>query len=597
MRSRHIQLAAGMVLAASVTTIAPLAIAQDVRWNMQSSFFSTSGNARLLGQSGIRFVERVSEMSDGRFDISFHEPGSLVSGDTVPFDAVASGEIEALWSSSGFHEGKFGKGVHFFGNSVPFSPGFGEFRAWKLHGGGQELREELYNAHGVTAVDSFCVGPESSGWFKTEITSLAQLDGLKMRIFGLGAQVMQRMGVSTVLLRGTDIVPAFERGDIDAAEFGIPAIDIGVGIHRVAKYNYYPGWHQNASCGELLMNKSAYDALSDAYKGIIKAAAIEQGLGLYQETEALNPEALMTMRDEHGVNILRWPDEVLKRFEAAWNEVVTKESAADPRFKKVADSYFAFRRAYRIWDEAQVLKHTYQDDSSRTLPLFLSADDLLKRQGFVRIINRSNEAGAVSITAVDDTGERFGPVSLSLDAEQTRHFNSEDLEDGNSTKGLSNGVGSGGTGDWRLELNTELDIKSLAYIRSEDGFLTSIHEVSVEFGEGSMRYDVPFFNPGGNKSQKSMLRLTNPGSAPASIVIQGLDDQGDPPPGGDVSFTLDAGASVTLTAEQIEQGGEDFIGGFGAGIGKWQLTVSADRPIEVMSLLQSPTGHLTNLSQ
>ena len=94
-----------------------------------------------------------------------------------------------------------------------------------------------------------------------------------------------------------------------------------------------------------------------------------------------------------------------------------------------------------------------------------------------------------------------------------------------------------------------------------------------------------------------MLRLTNPGSAPASIVIQGLDDQGDPPPGGDVSFTLDAGASVTLTAEQIEQGGEDFIGGFGAGNGKWQLTVSADRPIEVMSLLQSPAGHLTNLSQ
>ena len=590
MLSRHLQRVAGTVLAASVATGTMQAIAQDVRWDMQTDF---PGSFAPYGSSGIRFVERVKEMSGGRFDIRFHEPGALVD-DAI--EAVASGEIEASWTYSGFHGEDFGFASTFFG-SAPFGPGPGEFRAWMMHGGGQILREELYNAHGITAVSSFCVGPESSGWFKTEIASLQQLRGLKMRVAGLPARVWQKMGVSTVSLRGGDILPALERGDIDAADFAMPYVDINFGFHRVAKYNYYPGWHQAFTCGELLMNKAVYDALPDAYKTIIRAAATLQGFAAYEESEAENPVALAKLRDDHGVNILRWSDEALRRFEAAWNEVVAEESAADPRFKKVADSYFAFRRAYRIWGDAQALKRTYQDGSSRTLPVFLSADDPKGRQGFVRIINRSDQAGTVSVVAVDDTGERFGPVSLSLAANQTRHFNSGDLEDGNSTKGLSGGVGSDGSGNWRLELDTELDIKPLAYIRTDDGFLTSIHEVSVESGEGSMRYDVPFFNPGKNTNQVSMLRLINPGGESASIVIRGLDDRGDPPPGTDVSLTLDAGAAVTLTAQQIEQGGDDFNGSFGEGKDKWQLTVSADRPIEVMSLLQSPTGHLTNLSQ
>ena len=227
------------------------------------------------------------------------------------------------------------------------------------------------------------------------------------------------------------------------------------------------------------------------------------------------------------------------------------------------------------------------------VPLVTSADNE-SRQGFVRIINRSERTGTVQIHAIDDEGHRFVPIELSLDAKQTRHFNSKDLEDGNPTKGLSRGVG-GGTGNWRLELETDLDIEVLAYIRTPDGFLTNIHQVAAQADDGSMRFHVPIFNPGKNVDQQSLLRLINLGDSAAVIEITGLDDQGKPPEAR-VSLTLPAGAADLLTAGELEQGTDEFSGRFGVGSGKWQLFVSANRPIQVMSLLLSPTGNLTNLS-
>ena len=413
--------------------------------------------------------------------------------------------------------------------------------------------------------------------------------------------------MTTVLLRGSEIYEALEEGEIDAADFAIPMVDIEYGFHEIAKYNYYPGWHQRVACGELLINKAAYDRLPETYKTILKAAAAEQESAAYAETEEGNPSALQQMVDDHGVKIRRWTNEELKQFEAAWDEVVEEESEDDARFKKVAESYFGFRERYRIWGDAQllktILKATYQDDevsSSHTLPLVMAADNTMNQQGFVRIINRiinrSGQSGEVSIQAIDDDGRRFGPIDLSLAARQTRQFNSQDLEDGNSGKGLSDGVGNG-TGNWRLELDTELNIKPLAYVRTtHDGFLTSIHEVAVETEDGSMRYDVPFFNPGRNVNQQSRLRLINPGDGDASITISGLDDSANAS-SGNVSLTLEAGAAVTLTAKDLEEGGDGFMGGLGMGSGKWQLTVSADSPVDVLSLMFTPTGHLTNLSQ
>ena len=230
-----------------------------------------------------------------------------------------------------------------------------------------------------------------------------------------------------------------------------------------------------------------------------------------------------------------------------------------------------------------------------SIPLVLSADNEAQH-GFLRIINRSGRPGTVRIDAFDDSGRRFSPEYLSIDAKQTRHFNSTDLEDGSSSKGLSGGVGDG-RGHWRLHLTTTLDIKARAYVRTTDGFLTSIHEVAGKEDEGSMRYRVPTFNPGKNTDQQSRLRLINIGTETADIEISGLDDRGNPPSEGSVRLTLPAGAARMLTAEELEQGAHGISGRFGTGSGKWQLSVHADQPLEVMSLLFSRTGNLTNLSR
>ena len=225
-----------------------------------------------------------------------------------------------------------------------------------------------------------------------------------------------------------------------------------------------------------------------------------------------------------------------------------------------------------------------------TLPLVLSTNST--QPGFVRIINRSDRAGTVTIHAIDDSGQRFGPVTLSLEAMATRHFNSRDLERGNPSMGLSGGVGVG-DGNWRLVLDTELDIEPLAYIRTSDGFVASVHDVAQG---ASMRWHVPFFNPGSNTRQRSRLRLVNTAGIDTEVVIDGLDDRGAPPPEGEVRFTLPADAARTISAQELEAGADGFSGRFGDGAGKWQLFVSAGRPIQAMSLLATPTGHLSNLS-
>ncbi|MYK47158.1 MAG: hypothetical protein F4029_13130 [Gammaproteobacteria bacterium] len=219
-------------------------------------------------------------------------------------------------------------------------------------------------------------------------------------------------------------------------------------------------------------------------------------------------------------------------------------------------------------------------------PLFASASDET-RQGFMRVINRG-ERNAVHIVAVDDAGNRH-TTTLAMDAGETVHFNSDDLEDGNVGKGLSRGIGEGDV-DWRLELSGN-DIDVLTYMRTNDGFLTSLHDIVAPGADG---YIVPIFNPGKNTNQESLLRLINAGDADTVVAIAGVDDQGAGSPG-EVSFTLAAGESRTISAADLENG-TDLEGELGTGSGKWRLLASSDQPIMVSSLMQTPTDHLTNLS-
>ena len=231
-------------------------------------------------------------------------------------------------------------------------------------------------------------------------------------------------------------------------------------------------------------------------------------------------------------------------------------------------------------------------ETGRAVSLFPAALDALGRQGFARVVNHGDEAGEVTIEAFDDDGMSYGPLTLTIDAGETVHFNSGDLEDGNVGKGLAGSTGPG-QGDWRLVLDSELDIEVLSYIRTSDGFLTAMHD-TVPAEDGPRR--VAIFNPGSNSSQESLLRLVNPGEETADVTVTGVDDKGASP-GGGATVTMPARASRTYTAAELESGSAAGLeGSIGNGTGKWRLVVESEQPIVAMSLLSSPTGHLTNLS-
>ena len=250
----------------------------------------------------------------------------------------------------------------------------------------------------------------------------------------------------------------------------------------------------------------------------------------------------------------------------------------------------AFFFAYLIFGHA-ALAHS-QEGSTHSVPLMAAAADPLN-QGFVRVVNRSSEAGEVVVSAIDDGGMRYRPITLALAAGQTVHFNSNDLEHGNAGKGLVGGVGPG-IGQWRLELRSSLDIEVLSYMRHrEDGFPTSMHDLAP-LVDGA--HYIAFFNPASNWRQESMLRLINLSGVTAQVEINGRDDRGESP-GIAVSLNLEPFASRTLTSADLESGSASGLtGALGDGQGKWRLQVRSEDSLQVMSLLRNPSGHFVNLS-
>ena len=236
------------------------------------------------------------------------------------------------------------------------------------------------------------------------------------------------------------------------------------------------------------------------------------------------------------------------------------------------------------------------EEAVHILPFIISADDRV-RSSFILVRNRSDEDGEVSIYAVDDTGERFGPAILEVTAGRTASFNSYDLEAGNTNKNLAPGIGDG-TGHWRVELATDLDIEARAYIRTVDGFVTSMHELAREQEGMKGRYVVPFFNPASNTTVVSRIRVANPNAVTVDVTLEAWDSRGEAAEDV-VEFSIEAGAAVLISSQQLEVGDADvFSGRLGDGAGKWRFEVSGGGlPLEVMSLLSTGSGHLTNLSR
>ena len=318
--------------------------AAPVKWKVAMTFPST---LTLLGESGKRLESRLALISDGAIELKLFEPGALVPAFEV-FDAVSAGSVDAGWSASGYWAGKMPAAQVF--NSVPFGPLFNELMAWMRYGEGQQLYEELYHPHNVHPVVCFFVPQDGSGWFRQEIADTGDFAGLKVRYLGFGARVLEKFGASTQILAAGDIYTALELGTIDATEFSMPAIDLDLGFHQIAKHYYLPGWHQPANMGELIINLDRWNALSASQQALIETACGDSIVDSLSSGEATQFEALKAI-EGHGVTVHRWSPEMLEAFQEQWLVVAEETAASDPTFAKVWRSLQDFRGRYEKWGD------------------------------------------------------------------------------------------------------------------------------------------------------------------------------------------------------------------------------------------------------
>lgn len=304
-------------------------------------------NLPILGTAATDFVDKINSISEG-VEFEHFDPGELVPT-LEALDAVSNGSVDAAYTTSGYWQGKITAASLFA--AVPFGPEAGEFLGWMLFDDGLELFQRMYdeNGYNVHVLPCGIIAPETSGWFKNEINSVEDLQGLNMRFFGLGAEVMQRLGVSTSLLAGGDIFPALERGAIDATEFSMPRIDARLGFHQIAKFNYFPGWHQPATMFELLVNKDRWDDLDERSQKQIEIACLANVTTNLAEGEATNFDAMVENVEKNGVTLKTWSPELLALFESTWNEVAAELAAEDAYFKLVWDDLQEYRAGYKTW--------------------------------------------------------------------------------------------------------------------------------------------------------------------------------------------------------------------------------------------------------
>ena len=301
-----------------------------------------------LGTSFVWMSKMLDEASDGQINLKIYEPGKLVKCFEV-LDAVSRGQIDAGIAGAGFWAGKLPAAPIF--SSIPYGPEATEYLAWMLYGNGLKLNQEMYDSAGykVVVLPSVLLVPETAGWYTKPINSVDDLKGMKMRFYGLGGQAMQKLGMSITLMPAGELFPALEKKVIDATEFSMPTIDRRLGFYKLAKYNYFPGWHQQATFVDLLISKKKWDKLSKAQQSMIKMATMASLANSIAEGEAQQGAVIKENEEKMGVKNMFWSQDMLDTFRKAWEEVAAEQVAKDPMFKKVYDDLMAFRVEYDYW--------------------------------------------------------------------------------------------------------------------------------------------------------------------------------------------------------------------------------------------------------
>jgi len=355
MKRRQFLQAAGAGLA-SAAAVAKPAIAQtmpEIKWRLTSSYPQSLDT--LWGAVEV-FSKSVAEASDNKFQIQTFPPGAIVPALQV-VDAVQNGTVEMGNSASYYY---FGKDPTFaFGTAVPFGLNSRMQTSWWHFGGGADLMNELYARFNMTALLAGNTGCQMGGWFRKEIKEVADLNGLKMRIGGFAGTVIAKLGVVPQQIGGGDLYPALEKGTIDAAEWVGPYDDEKLGLYKIAQYYYYPGWWEGGAMIHNFVNTAKWNSLTPAYKSLLTTAASKANEWMQAKYDAENPAALKRLV-ANGTQLKAFPPAVMDASLKAAISVYTETSAGNPLFKKVWDSYLAFRNdQYLWWQVAELSYDTY----------------------------------------------------------------------------------------------------------------------------------------------------------------------------------------------------------------------------------------------
>jgi TRAP-type mannitol/chloroaromatic compound transport system substrate-binding protein len=339
--------------AAAATALTAPAIAQStpkVTWRMTSSFPKSLDT--IYGGAEV-FAKMMSEATDGNFTVQVFAAGEIVPG-LQAADATTAGTVEACHTVGYYYWGK--NPTWALGAAVPFALNARGMNAWHYHGGGIDLYNEFLGTQGLVGFPGGNTGVQMGGWFRKEINTVADMQGLKMRIGGFAGKVVEKLGVVPQQIAGGDIYPALEKGTIDAAEWVGPYDDEKLGFQKVAPYYYYPGWWEGGPTVHFMFNKAKYEELSPAYKSLVRTAAQAADADMLQKYDYKNPTAIKSLV-ANGAQLRPFSQEILTACFEKSNEVYAEMTSTIPEFKKIWDSITAFRKDYFL--NAQVAEYNY----------------------------------------------------------------------------------------------------------------------------------------------------------------------------------------------------------------------------------------------
>lgn len=326
-------------------SIAPANNGQTYRWKLVTAW---PPNLPVNHEGVAKFAEDVKVMSSGQMTIQVFAAGELVPALQV-FDAVSQGTVEMGHSAAYYWAGKLPAAQ--FMTAVPFGMNARGMWAWLYGEKGLDIWRDLYEPFNLIPFPMGNTGTQMGGWFNKKIESSADLDGLKMRIPGLGGKALANAGGNPILLSGGEVYTALERGNIDATEWVGPLHDVRFGLDRAAKYYYYPGWHEPSTQLELIVNKQKWDGLPANLQAIIEAAATSAGVYIYSKMEVGNAQTYAKLRESGHVDVVPFPQDVLAALHDNAKKALDAEAVDDEKFIQTRAAYESFRKQFDAWDD------------------------------------------------------------------------------------------------------------------------------------------------------------------------------------------------------------------------------------------------------